>query len=64
MKIGSFLAAEELAPAELIAQARRAEQAGFDGLRISDHYHPWVEAQGQSSFVWSRAGRGAGGPRL
>jgi G6PDH family F420-dependent oxidoreductase len=56
MKVGYFLASEEFTPAELIAQARAAERAGFDGLWISDHYHPWVEAQGQSSFVWSMIG--------
>src|SRR3712207_2475360 len=33
-----------------------AEEAGFGALWISDHYHPWVEAQGQSPFVWSVIG--------
>ena len=33
-----------------------AERAGFDALWISDHYHPWLDAQGQSSFVWSVIG--------
>ena len=23
---------------------------------ISDHYHPWIDRQGQSSFVWSVLG--------
>ncbi|HEY8584417.1 MAG TPA: LLM class F420-dependent oxidoreductase [Capillimicrobium sp.] len=56
MKIGFFLSCEEYTPAELLAQARRAEEAGFEGLWISDHYHPWTEEQGQSSFVWSMIG--------
>ncbi|MFG2057420.1 TIGR03557 family F420-dependent LLM class oxidoreductase [Micromonospora sp. NPDC048930] len=56
MKIGYFLSSEEYAPAELLAQARGAERAGFEALWISDHYHPWVEAQGQSPFVWSTIG--------
>jgi G6PDH family F420-dependent oxidoreductase len=56
MKIGYFLSCEEYTPAQLLAQARAAEQAGFAGLWISDHYHPWVEAQGQSAFVWSMIG--------
>jgi G6PDH family F420-dependent oxidoreductase len=56
MKIGFFLSCEEYPPAELIAQAQRAEAAGFSGLWISDHYHPWTEAQGQSAFVWSVIG--------
>lgn len=53
---GYFLAAEEHGPAELVEQARMAEQAGFSALWISDHFHPWNEAQGQSSFVWSVIG--------
>ncbi|MGW0709557.1 LLM class F420-dependent oxidoreductase [Streptomyces sp. NPDC002643] len=53
---GYFLATEEFGPAELIEQARRAEQAGFECLWISDHYHPWNDAQGHSPFVWSVIG--------
>ncbi|MEV0322436.1 TIGR03557 family F420-dependent LLM class oxidoreductase [Streptomyces sp. NPDC050658] len=53
---GYFLASEEFGPAELIAQAKAAEEAGFDALAISDHYHPWNDEQGQSPFVWSMIG--------
>src|SRR6187551_2794553 len=56
MRIGYFLSSEEYTPAELIEQAKGAERAGFAGLWISDHYHPWVDAQGQSAFVWSMIG--------
>src|SRR5436309_13716888 len=56
MRIGYFLSSEEFGPTELIEQARLAEQAGFEGLWISDHYHPWNDAQGHSSFVWSTIG--------
>jgi G6PDH family F420-dependent oxidoreductase len=56
VRIGYFLATEEFAPAELLDQARAAERAGFHGFWISDHYHPWNEAQGQSPFVWSVIG--------
>jgi G6PDH family F420-dependent oxidoreductase len=56
MRIGYFLSCEEYAPADLIDQARRAADAGFTGLWISDHYHPWTGAQGQSPFVWSMIG--------
>jgi G6PDH family F420-dependent oxidoreductase len=56
MKIGYFLSCEEYRPAELLAQAVAAEDAGFDALWISDHYHPWNDAQGQSAFVWSMIG--------
>ncbi len=60
MKIGFFLSCEEHGPAELLAQARAAEEAGFAGLWISDHYHPWNHEQGESAFVWSVIGALAG----
>ncbi|MFD5574374.1 LLM class F420-dependent oxidoreductase [Streptomyces cadmiisoli] len=53
---GYFLSCEEHAPAQLVEQAGMAEQAGFDALWISDHYHPWNDQQGQSPFVWSVVG--------
>lgn len=56
MRMGYFLSCEEYSPAELVEQARLAEEAGFQGLWISDHYHPWVDAQGESPFVWSVIG--------
>jgi G6PDH family F420-dependent oxidoreductase len=56
MKIGYFLSCEEYRPAELIDQARWAEEAGFESLWISDHFHPWNDAQGESPFVWSMIG--------
>lgn len=56
MRIGYSLSSEELGPYELVRQARLAEEAGFDGLWISDHFHPWNDAQGHSPFVWSAIG--------
>jgi G6PDH family F420-dependent oxidoreductase len=56
MRIGCFLSSEEFAPGDLVAQARRAEEAGFHALWISDHYHPWNDEQGHSGFVWSVIG--------
>jgi G6PDH family F420-dependent oxidoreductase len=55
-RYGYFLSSEEYDPASLIEQARMAERAGFDALWISDHFHPWLDEQGQSSFVWSVIG--------
>ncbi len=52
LKIGYKLSSEEHRPVDLIAQARRAEQCGFSFAMISDHFHPWIDAQGQSPFVW------------
>ena len=53
---GYFLSCEEYTPSQLLDQARRAEQAGFEALWISDHFHPWNDEQGQSPFVWSIVG--------
>ncbi len=56
MRIGYFLSSEEWGPHDLIAQAVKAKEAGFDGLWISDHFHPWNNRQGHSPFVWSTIG--------
>jgi G6PDH family F420-dependent oxidoreductase len=64
MKIGYFLSSEEFGPRELVAQARQAEEAGFHALWISDHFHPWIGAQGQSPFVWGVIGALAEATRL
>jgi G6PDH family F420-dependent oxidoreductase len=55
-RYGYFLSCEEYSPDELVRQARLAEEAGFDALWISDHFHPWLDEQGQSGFVWSLIG--------
>jgi alkanesulfonate monooxygenase SsuD/methylene tetrahydromethanopterin reductase-like flavin-dependent oxidoreductase (luciferase family) len=47
-EFGYFLSCEGFQPEELLEQARLAEQAGFERLAISDHYHPWTDAQGSS----------------
>jgi G6PDH family F420-dependent oxidoreductase len=56
MKIGYFLSSEEWGPRDLIELAGKAERAGFEGLWISDHYHPWSDEQGHSPFVWAVIG--------
>ena len=56
MKIGYHLSSEDNSPSELIKQAQKAEEAGFDFLTISDHYHPWISKQGESCFVWCTIG--------
>jgi len=54
--IGYWLSSEEHAPKDLVANAVRAEEAGFEHLLISDHIHPWVNEQGHSPFVWGVIG--------
>lgn len=56
MRIGYSLSSEEHAPRELVEQAVKAEGAGFEFALISDHFHPWIDRQGQSPFVWTTIG--------
>ena len=53
---GYALSSEEHPPSDLVRNAKAAEDAGFTFALVSDHYHPWVDAQGHSPFVWSTIG--------
>ena len=55
-EIGYALSSEEPPPNDLVRYAKRAEQEGYSFALISDHFHPWVSAQGHSPFVWSVLG--------
>jgi G6PDH family F420-dependent oxidoreductase len=54
--IGYALSSEEHEPRALVEHARLAERHGFSFALISDHYHPWIDRQGQSPFVWGVLG--------
>ena len=56
IRFGYKLMTEEHGPKALVANAVLAEQAGFDFVSISDHFHPWLEAQGHAPFAWSVLG--------
>lgn len=56
LRLGYTLSSEEQKPLALVEQAVRAEQAGFDFCMVSDHFHPWIDQQGQSPFVWAVVG--------
>ena len=56
VQFGYKLMSEEHGPKSLVANAAKAEAAGFDFVSISDHFHPWLEAQGHSPFAWSVLG--------
>jgi coenzyme F420-dependent glucose-6-phosphate dehydrogenase len=56
MQIGYSLSSEEHSPLDLVRHATAAEEAGFEFALISDHFHPWIDRQGQSPFVWSVIG--------
>ena len=55
-ELGYSLSSEEHPPADLVRFAEAAEDAGFEFALISDHFHPWIDAQGNSAFVWSVIG--------
>lgn len=56
MQIGYALSSEEHTPRDLVAHAVAAEAAGFPFALISDHFHPWIDRQGEGPFVWSVLG--------
>lgn len=56
LKFGYKLMSEEHGPADLVRNAQRAEQAGFDFAAISDHFFPWLEEQGHAPLAWSVLG--------
>jgi G6PDH family F420-dependent oxidoreductase len=56
MQVGYKLATEAFGPEQIIEQTVAAEEAGFDFVELSDHYHPWLESQGHSAFTWSLLG--------
>jgi G6PDH family F420-dependent oxidoreductase len=60
LEIGVFLSSEEMGPNELVKTGALAASLGFTDLSVSDHFHPWVDEQGHSPFVWSVLGGLAG----
>jgi coenzyme F420-dependent glucose-6-phosphate dehydrogenase len=44
---------EQFSPSHLLKLAIAAEQAGFDAIHSSDHFHPWSRRQGHSGFAFS-----------
>jgi len=53
---GYTLMCEQTDPKKLVRNGIEAERAGFDFTVISDHFHPWLEEQGESPFAWSVLG--------
>ena len=56
MELGVGFSSEELGPQQIVRAAALAEEVGFSTAWVSDHFHPWIDAQGQSPFVWSVLG--------
>lgn len=55
-RYGYHASHEQYPPGELLSLVQRAGAAGFDGVLASDHFHPWLEENGHSGFVWSWLG--------
>lgn len=60
-EIGYFMSSEDHGPVELLEHAQLAERHGFSSLWITDHFHPWLDEQGDSPFVWGVIGAIAAG---
>ena len=55
-KFGYTLMTEQAGPKELVRHASLAEDTGFDFEVMSDHYFPWLAAQGHAPYAWSVLG--------
>ncbi len=56
---GYTMMCEQSRPDQLVSDVKLAEEAGFDFSVISDHYQPWLDAQGHSGYAWSILGAAA-----
>jgi len=55
-RYGYHASHEQHRPAALLEYVRAADAAGFEGAMCSDHFHPWLNEEGQSGFAWSWLG--------
>ena len=51
-KVGFVLSHEQFAAPQLLEFGASAEQAGFDMVWTSDHFHPWMDNQGNAGHAW------------
>lgn len=51
-----FCGHEQWQPEELVRHAVLAEEAGFDMVVVSEHFHPWVDDRSASGFAFSTMG--------
>ncbi|GHF48839.1 G6PDH family F420-dependent oxidoreductase [Amycolatopsis bartoniae] len=56
MRFGYTLMTEQAGPKELVRHAKAAEESGFAFEVSSDHYSPWLDAQGHAPYAWSVLG--------
>lgn len=55
-RFGYTLMTEQSGPKDLVRHAVAAERIGFDFEVASDHYFPWLSAQGHAPYAWSVLG--------
>lgn len=55
-RFGYTLMTEQSGPKDLVRHAVAAERVGFDFEVASDHYFPWLSAQGHAPYAWSVLG--------
>ena len=55
-RFGYTLMTEQSGPKELVRYAQAAEDVGFDLAVSSDHYFPWLSAQGHAPYAWTVLG--------
>ena len=55
-RFGYTLMTEQRDPRGLVSDAAEAERVGFDFEVMSDHYFPWLSAQGHAPYAWSVLG--------
>lgn len=58
LKLGWKAGPEQYPPTELLDYVVAAENAGFESVDVSDHFHPWSE-RGQACFTWTWLGAAA-----
>ena len=51
-----FCGHEQWQPEQLVRHAVLAEEAGFDMVVVSEHFHPWVDDQSAAGFAFSTIG--------
>src|SRR5439155_11740843 len=51
-QVGFVLSHEQFPAPRLVELAVAAEEAGFDRLWTSDHFHPWMDNQGHAGQAW------------
>lgn len=55
-RFGYTLMTEQTGPKDLVRYAVGAERAGFEFAVSSDHYFPWLSAQGHAPYAWTVLG--------